>query len=344
MNKVILGGVSALALLAFAATAQAQQIPAPQTGATSSGESISQRIGGALIGVNDGSAFTTANYLQESYNIGTVDASVRSISRGVVGAIDVNLPKGTLNLEVAAGGGASAGLDSILGLLEGVTVADLLAVDGLIGPGGTINLDVLGDFLVSRGLDADLDLDAVLAGAVGAEGTLSIDLGRIQGNVNTAGNFNVNGVLKTSAIGSVQTGSLAIAPTILDLSTDNSTSSVTGAVTDVEARTASAAANTSNTASAATAGLFRDNSVGQSSSNVNDVRDRVESGLDGVYAAQRSYNAGNVYANVALAVGSVNGIATDTSAIGSVQTGNLSAGFDGGALVQQIQDTTSNLK
>lgn len=342
MNKVILGGVSALALLAVASTAQAQQIPEAQPSQLTISNSISDRVGSALIGLNDGRGFATGNYLQESYNIGTVDASVRSISRGVVGAIDLQLPSVDADLEIAAGGGLSAGIGALLDAVPTLTLDQLLGA-GVITPEG-INIDALNGLLAELGLGAGLDVEAILAAAVAGEVGVGVDLGRLQANINTAGNFNVNGVLKTSAIGSVQTGSLAIAPTTLDLSTDNSVSNVDGAVSDVEARTATAAANTSNTASAATAGLFRDNSVGQSSSNTNDIRDRVESGLDGVYAAQRSYNAGNVYANVALAVGSVNGIATDTSAIGSVQTGNLSAGFDGSALVQQIQDTTSNLK
>lgn len=271
MNKFLLGGASALALLALGSTASAQEVTTP----LGVGVDISTLLG--QLETNVGGA-----YINAAVNNSLVDGSVDISTEGLLPGLNIS----EASLSVEASGAAAVALNA----------GEL----GLLPP--TLTLP-----------------NASVSGAAAAE----LALGIIGTSIET-------GTLATTAIGTVNTGTIALAA--VTSSTVDSTEIGVNVRPDLtfDSSVAESAANTSNTAASAAAAATSLDIDGGFEFSFADLSESTSSAPAAIVAANLAVQNALVDGSVTVS-GATRAVvgATDTTAIGAVNTGTISNGLPG---------------
>lgn len=189
--------------------------------------------------------------------------------------------------------------------------------------------------LEGSGAGAIVVLPPAAAAGAAVEGRLDVDLGSVDTLVETIGGIASTDTITTTALGAVNTGNIA---SIANSVSSNATNSVRTTSFSVDGSVSSAsdsASNTTNTAASAAASSNIELTLTGPTTTVTNTLNTLNSGpLTDVYAANRAYNAADINGRVIAAGNNIGLDGIETTALGAVNTGSISQGFDGSAFVR----------
>lgn len=238
--------------------------------------------------------------------------------------------EGLFDIEDFAGVYANAAVN--VGVIDGSVNIDAASlIPGLNASSVSADIEAsLAAAVATGGIDVGLDvlvpgLDIGVGGlAIAAAGATQIGLDIVGNRISSTAE------LATTAIGSVNEGTIALASLSTRDFTDASTDVLTGGSADFVSSAANSASNTSNTAAAAAASatsLLLEEADRTITTAVTDIQ---STGPASILAANLSANIALIDGAVNLTGATINDIAgTATTAIGAVNTGTISNGLPG---------------